>query len=56
MAAIMSGFLQHWRLKPDQLQDNLPDYIPATLQNNIMHSFKELTLQLMPFPPYDIKK
>ncbi len=49
MAVIMSGLLQR-RLEPDQLHARLPDYVPTTLRDAIVRSFKASMLQLVPFP------
>ena len=49
MTVIMSGLLEQG-LEPDQLHARLPDYVPTTLRNSILQSFKELTLQLVLFP------
>lgn len=55
MAVVTSRLVECWQLKSEQLQISLPDYVPTTLRNAIVRSFKAQTLQLIPFPTYTEK-
>ena len=40
MAVIMSALLLQWSVRPDQLHDTLPNYVPTTVKQSIIDALK----------------